>query len=180
GATHQKLHEEVVTAGGWIEEGRFRRMGVTEIQNALAHVRPGTLPAALADGLRQLWPTLEKSLRTALQVRQEEVSRSLTRRLEELAETEKREVTAILTELKQTLESGLAQPDQLTLDLEDDQEGRNLDALRRRADAIPEEIVQECALIDRRYAEPSARLFPVAVAFLVPERELRAGGHRHA
>ena len=26
GATHQKLHEEVIAAGGWIEEGHFRRM----------------------------------------------------------------------------------------------------------------------------------------------------------
>jgi len=176
GATHQKLHEEVVTTGGWIEEGRFRRMGVSEIQSALGHIGPGIPTQALADGLRQLWPTLERPLRTALQARQDEVSRSLTRRLAELAETEKREVTAILTELKQTLESGLAQPDQLALDLADDQEDRNLDALRRRAEAIPDEIVQECALIDRRYADPAVRLFPVAVAFLVPEREVRVGG----
>lgn len=173
GATHRKLHEELVTAGGWIEEGRFRRMSVAELDAALRHLRDELAAPALQDGLRALWPKLENPLRAAVQARGDEVSRGLERRLAELAETEKREVTAILTELKHTLESSLQQPDQLALDLEDGEDDRTLDALHRRIDAIPEEITQECALIDRRYADPLARLFPVAVTFLVPERMAR-------
>ncbi len=43
------------------------------------------------------------------------------------------------------------------------------DALRERLDAIPGEIAAEQAAIDRRYAEPTHRLFPAAVTLLVGE-----------
>jgi len=42
--------------------------------------------------------------------------------------------------------------------------------LRHRLEQIPAEIEQETELIRARFAEPQARLFPVAVTFLVPER----------
>ena len=45
---------------------------------------------------------------------------------------------------------------------------RDLDALRRRADAIPDEIVAEQDAIRRRFAERIPRWFPAAVTFLVP------------
>jgi hypothetical protein len=45
-----------------------------------------------------------------------------------------------------------------------------LTALRHRLEQIPAEIEQETALVRSRFADPEARLFPVAVTFLVPER----------
>ena len=42
-------------------------------------------------------------------------------------------------------------------------------ALRVRLDAIPGEIAAEQAAIERRYADPTHRLFPAAVTLLVPE-----------
>jgi hypothetical protein len=47
---------------------------------------------------------------------------------------------------------------------------RNQDSLRSRLAQIPGEIAGETAAIHARYAEPSPRLFPVAVTFLVPKR----------
>jgi hypothetical protein len=42
--------------------------------------------------------------------------------------------------------------------------------LRRRLRQIPVEIEIESAAVHRRYLEPTPRLFPAAVEFLVPER----------
>ncbi len=53
---------------------------------------------------------------------------------------------------------------------EREQYNRNIAALRHRLEQIPAEIEQETALIRARFADPEARLFPVAVTFLVPER----------
>ncbi len=46
---------------------------------------------------------------------------------------------------------------------------RDVEALRTRLERIPEEREKELASIRRRYADPGARTFPVAVEFLVPE-----------
>jgi hypothetical protein len=51
-----------------------------------------------------------------------------------------------------------------------EQSRRNQEAMRARLKEIPEEIEQETAAIQVRYANPQARLFPVAVTFLVPDR----------
>jgi hypothetical protein len=46
--------------------------------------------------------------------------------------------------------------------------------MRARLKEIPAEIERETAAIQARYANPQARLFPVAVTFLVPEKLARA------
>jgi hypothetical protein len=42
--------------------------------------------------------------------------------------------------------------------------------MRTRANEIPEEIKRETEAIRARFANPHARMFPVAVTFLVPEK----------
>jgi ABC-type phosphate transport system auxiliary subunit len=97
---------------------------------------------------------------------------SLERTLADRAEQEVRTITAVLQELRRSIEAELAEPDneQLTLFSPDErsQFDRDLDALRRRLDAIPADIDRETAAIRARYAAPAPRLFPVAVTFLVP------------
>jgi hypothetical protein len=70
----------------------------------------------------------------------------------------------------------LTEPAQFELqflsDTERSQYERNQDALRARLDRIPSEIERETAAIKTRNADPSPRLFPVAVASLIP-RALR-------
>jgi asparagine synthetase A len=75
-----------------------------------------------------------------------------------------------------TLEADLITPDQLQLDLGLDNSDRSMEALRRRVDQIPNEIRAEHEQIDRRFAGPTPRLFPVAVTFLVPESIARREG----
>jgi hypothetical protein len=61
------------------------------------------------------------------------------------------------------------------LDLGGDESGkqqreRDLAALRRRITEIPDEIRSESEHIRSRFANPSARLFPVAVTWLIPRK----------
>lgn len=49
GGDSHRLHEEIITAGGFDREGRFRRMGVREVQTVL----DAALPDEPSDALRQ-------------------------------------------------------------------------------------------------------------------------------
>ena len=97
--------------------------------------------------------------------------------LEELAEKEVNKVKSILTELQRSIQAELERKDgpQMLLDLGSDEPGkqqreRDLSALRRRMNEIPEEIERESEHIRSRFATPSARLFPVAVTWLIPRK----------
>lgn len=169
GETHQKLHEEMIISGGFIQEGRFRRMNVTEATNAVQHVKYQAPPYAMMDRLKGLWPTLQKPLADALQARTKDRTENLDKMLVELAAKEKRSIAEILNELKAMLEADLITPEQLELDLGLDNRDRSIEALKRRVEQIPHEIQAEHEQIDKRFAGPRPRLFPVAVTFLVPE-----------
>ena len=52
---------------------------------------------------------------------------------------------------------------------ERDQSQRDLDALRRRLEEIPDEIEREVAAVARRFTDPETHIFPAAVTLLVPE-----------
>lgn len=173
GKTHQKLHEELIVAGGFIQEGRFRRMNVTEAQNAVDHVQAVTPPQAMLERFAGIWGTLSKPLYDALQARTKDRTENLDKMLTELAAREKKNIAEILNELSKTLEAGLAEPSQLELDLGLNEQDRSIEAIRRRIAQIPGEIEAEHNQIDERFAGPTPRLFPVAVTFLVPESMAR-------
>ena len=86
---------------------------------------------------------------------------------------------SILTELKKSIEAELNDPIYIQPSLFDDPEQerfeRNKDAMRARAKEIPEEIKRETEAIRARFANPQARMFPIAVTFLVPDK--MKGGH---
>ena len=80
-----------------------------------------------------------------------------------------------MTELRKSIQDELESRDnpQLMLDLGGDEAGtqqreRDLAALRRSFNEITAEIEREAEHIRSRFRNPSARLFPVAVTFLVP------------
>ncbi len=87
---------------------------------------------------------------------------------------EAKDIESILTELKKSIEAELKTPEYIQPLLFDDPEQeryeRNKDAMRARANEIPGEIKRETAAILARFANPQARMFPVAVTFLVPEK----------
>lgn len=90
-----------------------------------------------------------------------------------------------MTELQRAIREELDSKDgaQMLLDLGGDeraQRDRDLTALRRRFDEIPGEIEKESVHLRDRYRNPSARLFPVAVTYLIPRKhilELAEGAH---
>jgi hypothetical protein len=105
---------------------------------------------------------------------------SLQKQLEERADKEIANITAILEELRQSILGELAEPEyspQLELfnDSERDQYNRNLSSLRARVEQIPAEIEQEVALVRERFRDPQTRLFPLAVSFLIPNRIAHGG-----
>jgi hypothetical protein len=177
GGDSHRLHEEVITAGGFIREGRFARMNVGQVRDSLAAALPGEPSEDVKRRLIELWPKHSASLIKALEARMEDRAGGLHRELAERAATEVRDTTAILTELLKSIQAELSEPEyqQMTLfsDPEREQFERNRDALKARLRAIPEEIERETAAIQARYASPQPRLFPVAVTYLVPEKLAR-------
>jgi superfamily II DNA or RNA helicase len=177
GADSQRLHEEIIVAGGRLREGRFVRMNVGEVAAALAAARPAEPAATVKQRLLDLWPRHAEPLAQALEARMRDRTAGLQRTLQERADQEIRSITDVLTELRASILGELEAPAVAQLELfsadERDQLERNVASLRARADRIPEEIAQETTAIRSRFARPEPRLFPVAVTYLVPDRLAR-------
>lgn len=178
GSDQQRLHEELITAGGVLKEGRFSRLGVMQVQAALGAVTPGAVPESMQQKLAQMWDKYADSLLQALEVRKGERTTSLQRDLQNRAEKEIADMTAILTELQKSILKELEEPQVEQLSLfttpEKEQFERNINSLKARAEEIPREIEQETTLIRQRFETPTARLFPLAVVFLVPQKLIRS------
>ena len=174
GGDSQRLHEEIVTAGGWIRQGRFRRMNVSQVETGLAAAQDSAVSAAMHGRLAAVWAEVRPSLELALEQRMKDRAAGMQRLLRERADREMRNIEAVLTELADAIEKELAEPDYRQLEFwspaERAQLTRNVQALEARRAQIPVEIEAEQDAIRSRYADPQPRLFPVAVTFLVPER----------
>ncbi|MDQ3316621.1 MAG: DISARM system SNF2-like helicase DrmD, partial [Actinomycetota bacterium] len=178
GADNHRLHEELISAGGFLREGRFARFGtLTEMQRALDAALPEEAPTAIKERLQTLWPSHREALLRSLEVRMRERTANLGRWLEERAEKEASDMRTILEELEKHIWAELEEAEQPQLELfstpEREQFERNKGALWERLESIPEEIVRETEAIRARYAEPTPRLFPVAVTYLIPEKIAR-------
>ena len=175
GTDGHKLHEEIVTAGGIIREGRFSRLNVGQVRDALA-AQTDHMPGEKASNkLKALWPKLSPSVQSALETRMDDLHKSMQRLLRERARKETADLKAIMEELARSIEGQLKETDpQLYFEglapPEKEQLERNMSNLKVRLEQIPKEIEQETALIAKRFESPKARLFPVAITFLVPER----------
>ncbi|MBB5329436.1 DISARM system SNF2-like helicase DrmD [Tunturiibacter gelidoferens] len=177
GGDNHRLHEEIIAAGGALIEGRFSRLNVSETKAALAAATDTPVPAAIEARFQALWPKQHDALLASLEARRAERTKNLEKNLEELAEKEGNKLKIVMTELQRAIQGELESKDnpQLMLDLGGDELGkqqreRDLSALRRRFMEIPDEIERESAHIRSRFRDPSARLFPVAVTWLIPRR----------
>lgn len=178
GGNRDRLHEEVITAGGIIREGRFRRFEtVSEMERVIASIGDSptlSVPTRLQDQLASLWPSIQSQVARSLEVRQQNLVNGMKRQLQQRADREQRDIETVLTELAQAIETELDAPSYKQLELFNDTERtqlvRNTEALQARLAQIPAEIEAEQAVIRERYADPQPRLFPVAVMFLVPEK----------
>jgi hypothetical protein len=74
GGDQQRLNEEVIIAGGkiqgsLIEEGRFRRLNVLELNQLLQAATPDPVPQGVKDSLVKLWDTYAEPLKASLEKR---------------------------------------------------------------------------------------------------------------
>jgi len=182
GGDCHRLHEEIIAAGGLLREGRFARIDrVGQVQDALAAAMPDEPSPSVKKSLLDLYPKHTDALAKVLESRMRDRTSGLQKALAEREKKEVADIEAVLNELKKTIEDKLGDPElqqQYLLDDWQDEERqqleRNMNALRERVRQIPEEIKRETVSIRRRFENPQARMFPVAVTFLVPER-LRKG-----
>ncbi|MCC6808074.1 MAG: DEAD/DEAH box helicase [Deltaproteobacteria bacterium] len=173
GADNHRLHEEILTAGARVREGKLTKATAKEVDAALAAATDNDAPAPVRDKLATLWPKHEAEAFTLLERRAEDRFASLTKMLAERGNKEAEQLEALLTELRARIEAALAEdlPAQLPLfaDNERQQLERNRKSLAARVQAIPREIERESKALRARYSGASHRLFAVAVTYLVPE-----------
>jgi superfamily II DNA or RNA helicase len=174
GGDSHRLHEEIITAGGMLKEGRFTRMALGQIAEALAAATDEQPSEHTKRRFLKLWEQITPSVQEALTARKNDRTKGLEKRLLERADKEARDIESILLELKRAIEAELDDPEYQQLELfsdpERDQFERNKDFLRDRVKQIPDEIERETAAVRARFADPQARMFPVAVTFLVPQK----------
>jgi hypothetical protein len=187
GGDNHRVHEEIIAAGGALIEGRFTRLNVGETKAALQSATDVPVPEVIQVRFRSLWPKHQEQLMAALEARRVERTKNLEKNFEEIAEKEVDKLRTVMTELQRAIREELERKDgpQMLLPLAtgDDearaQAQRDVAALRRRLDEIPSEIKSESAHLRDRYRNPSARLFPVAVTYLIPRKHvLGVGGGR--
>lgn len=178
GATMERLHEEVIMAGGLLEHGRFVKLGVTELHKVTKAALPVEVSESLQKQLQTCWSSFGPLLLKALESRMAERAKSV---LEDLAKRELkaiRDTTDILQELSKHIQAELDKIETVETDRQlslwesvDERNQFRLDrnSLRLRLDRIPQELENETKQIRQRFADPNARLFPVAVECLVPE-----------
>ena len=176
GGDNQRLHEEVIAAGGYLRAGRFVRMNEGQLKQALAAAQDKPVSPTMQASLSKQWDVHREALQQALEARMRDRSTSLQRTLAERAHKEQRDIRAILTELQNAILQELQQasgPVQLGLEGfsqdERQQFERDISALQARARQIDGEIAEETARIQRRFSDPQPRLFPVTVTYLVPQ-----------
>ncbi len=174
GGDSHRLHEEIITAGGELREGRFKRLGVRDVQAALDSALPTEPGDAVKKRLAELWPQMAGPLAQALEARMKDRAEGVCKLLEERRWQETQRIGIVMNELMKAIEQELHEPEIEQLPLfsseEREQWTANADALRRRLAQIPGELEKEQAAITARYANPTPRLFPVAVTFLVPKK----------
>jgi SNF2 family DNA or RNA helicase len=178
GGDNHRLHEEIITAGGALIEGRFSRLNVGDTKSAIAAATDVPAPPSIEARFHALWPMQRDALLASLEARRAERTKNLEKTFEELAEREVSKLKTVMNELQRGIREHLENKQQV-FDFGGDEPGRqqaerDLEALRRRLGEIPSEIERESAHIRSRFRNPSARLFPVAVTWLIPRRAVLA------
>lgn len=181
GGSHHRLHEEITSAGGELRSGGFARIrALGRLEEMLGLSTPAEPDEVTFTMLRGRFEEQIPTILRAVEARSRERLGFLTSTLDRRREDEESDLSQTLDDLAAMIRRELAESQkaaQLRLQLwPDDQReqlSRDVDALFTRLERIPEERDKEIAAIQRRYADPVGRTFPVAVEFLVPEGYLR-------
>ncbi|MBI3817446.1 MAG: DEAD/DEAH box helicase [Planctomycetes bacterium] len=173
GGDHERIHEEVITAGGRIREGRFVRMNQTDMDRALDSALDLEPHESVKKRFSALFANLRESLVQSIESRADDRVKSLQKSLDEKCNLEVKNMAAILRGLEKMLSDALdeKEADQREFNfMEEESYKRARESLRPRLAKIPNEIEAETSRIRSRFANPNSRVFPVSLTFLVPER----------
>ncbi len=180
GVDGHRLHEELVVAGGRFRSGRFARIDtLRDLDALLASAGEAPLDPEGLEGVIRWWDSVvAPGLTRALDRRSETVQDSKRRELTERAAAEADAVRTVLSDLQHQITTDLdklatERSEQLSLftEPEREQSQRDLDALRRRLEEIPDEIEREVEAVRRRFTDPQCHVFPAAVTILIPEAD---------
>jgi superfamily II DNA or RNA helicase len=182
GGDHHRLHEELTLAGGELEHKRFARISqVGKLEALVAQGAPIEPDQALFDVLKDRFERHEDALMVAVEARSRDRLKFLENTLDRRMKSEIADVRTVLDELEASIRKELKsdrQGGQLYLPglspEEMAQVKKDVHALEARLARIPEEREEEKAAIEKHYANPVDRTFPVAVVFLVPASQSRA------
>ncbi|MBB4931103.1 superfamily II DNA or RNA helicase [Lipingzhangella halophila] len=190
GADGVRLHEEVLHAGGWAPaEGRFRRLenlGALHgmLDRALTGGRP--LPEPVWHRVAQRWPRISDGLLNAIEWRKQTRQESLRKRLEQREQAERDRITSVIDHFAATLRDALAEGSDDAEDAlfsaadvresnqtreEREQYRKDRANWERRLAGLDAERARELDAITARYSRQEPHSFPVAVVFVVPQRE---------
>lgn len=181
GGDHHRLHEELTLAGGELEHKRFARISqVGKLEALVAQGSPIEPGQALFDVLKDRFERHEDALMAAVEARSRDRLKFLENTLDRRMKSEIADVRTVLDELEASIRKELKsdrQGGQLYLPgfspEEMAQVKKDVHALEARLARIPEEREEEKAAIEKHYANPVDRTFPVAVVFLVPQSQAR-------
>ena len=180
GGDHHRLHEELTLAGGELKHDSFRRFTTQkELENLIATSIPADdVSESVFAVLKERFGLSENSIMAAIEARSKERLEFLNNTIERRKESEKKDIVNILDDLQANIRKELDEPEIYQLYLfeefneeEKSQLKKDMNALRTRLARIPEEKERECAIIEKHYADPQTRTFPVAVIFLIPQNK---------
>jgi hypothetical protein len=181
GGDHHRLHEELTLSGGELEHKRFARITqVGKLEALVAQGSPIEPDQALFDVLKDRFERHADALMAAVEARSRDRLKFLENTLDRRMKSEVADVRTVLDELEASIRKELKsnrQGGQLYLPgfspEEMAQVKKDVHALEARLARIPKEREEEKAAIEKHYANPVDRTFPVAVVFLVPASQSR-------
>ena len=174
GSDQHRLHEELITAGGTLEQGKFNPLKVMKLENVIQSAIPNLVSDEMKERLVKAWNQYTHPLMKQLEKRMGDRRTSLEKSLQDRCDKEVGDIKAILTELQRSIEQELNEPDFVQLELftsiEKDQLERNRNSLKLRLEQIPKEIERETTVIRSRFSNPTTRLFPIAITYFIPQK----------
>jgi hypothetical protein len=181
GADGYRLHEQLFAAGGRLG-GRagFARLNVGEIKSAVAARGDALLPKHHQDEIATAWPRLRDAVFAAVQARANELRNGVMRLLDARVNVEVTSLRTVMTQLADAIRRELDEAThgraqqlsifELSNDRERTQVARDINALQRRLEEIPNEIERDGERLRSRFRDPHQAVFPAAVTILVPRR----------
>ena len=181
GVDGYRLHEQMFASGRRLSNlGGRARLGVAEVNAALAARGHVLLPLHHQEEIVAEWDRLAEQVFEVVRTRAGELRNGVLRLLTDRAKKESESLRTVMLQLRDAIARELSDADdnsaeQLSIfDNESDRErtqvSRDVAALRRRLDEIPEEIIRDTKRLQRRYEKTEQAIFPAAVIVLVPKR----------